>query len=286
MDWVESDVSFWDEPRPLSRTERLAMAGTILIWFGAVLLAVGMVLAYQHVQLETRAYAGSAPTDFAVTETATPTVTTAAVALLTTPTPSPTPTHFRREPRPDPWTTPTPAHPQGTVRPSPTPKPTATPTPNFPPPADAPPSRLVIPAINVDATVVPVGWETVEEGGRLVSVWDVADYAVGWHKTSAYPGHGENVVMNGHHKIRGKVFRYLVDVQAGDEVIVYVGDTAYRYQVTEKHILKEKDAPAEVRERNARWIAPTGDERVTLVTCWPYTNNTHRVIVVAKPIID
>ncbi|RLC65984.1 MAG: sortase, partial [Chloroflexi bacterium] len=75
-------------------------------------------------------------------------------------------------------------------------------------------------------------------------------------------------------------------VQAGDEVIVYVGDTAYRYQVTEKHILKEKDAPAEVRERNARWIAPTGDERVTLVTCWPYTNNTHRVIVVAKPIID
>jgi sortase (surface protein transpeptidase) len=22
---------------------------------------------------------------------------------------------------------------------------------------------------------------------------------------------------------------------------------------------------------------------VTLVTCWPYTNNTHRVMVIAKP---
>jgi sortase (surface protein transpeptidase) len=22
---------------------------------------------------------------------------------------------------------------------------------------------------------------------------------------------------------------------------------------------------------------------LTLVTCWPYTNNTHRVIVIAKP---
>jgi sortase (surface protein transpeptidase) len=22
---------------------------------------------------------------------------------------------------------------------------------------------------------------------------------------------------------------------------------------------------------------------VTLITCWPYTNNTHRVIVIAKP---
>jgi len=261
------------------------MIGTILIWFGAVLLAVGMVLAYRHVQFETRAYAGPVPTGFVATESATVAPTTAmeTAASLATPIPSPTPTRFRREPPPDPGIT---LFPGTQTRQAPTPRPTATstPRPNLPPPADAPPSRLVIPAIDVDATVVPVGWQTVEEGGKLVSVWDVADYAVGWHKTSAYPGHGENVVMNGHHNIRGKVFRYLVDLEAGDEVIVYVGETAYRYQVTEKHILEEKNAPAEVRERNARWIAPTGDERVTLVTCWPYTNNTHRVIVVAKPV--
>jgi sortase A len=39
----------------------------------------------------------------------------------------------------------------------------------------------------------------------------------------------------------------------------------------------------EKRLENARWIGPFPDERLTLVTCWPYTNNTHRVIVIAKP---
>jgi sortase A len=51
-----------------------------------------------------------------------------------------------------------------------------------------------------------------------------------------------------------------------------------------KTIVKEKGESVEVRRKNAQWIAPTNDERLTLVTCWPYTNNTHRVIVVAKPL--
>jgi sortase A len=40
----------------------------------------------------------------------------------------------------------------------------------------------------------------------------------------------------------------------------------------------------EVRIANAKWIQPTSDERLTLVTCWPYTNNTHRLIIVARPL--
>jgi sortase A len=54
--------------------------------------------------------------------------------------------------------------------------------------------------------------------------------------------------------------------------------------VEEKLILKEKGEPPEVREQNTAWIAPTEDERLTMVTCWPYTNNTHRLVIVAKPI--
>ncbi|HID54608.1 MAG TPA: sortase, partial [Anaerolineae bacterium] len=34
----------------------------------------------------------------------------------------------------------------------------------------------------------------------------------------------------------------------------------------------------------AEWIMPTEDERITLVTCWPYTDNTNRLIVVAQPV--
>ena len=56
------------------------------------------------------------------------------------------------------------------------------------------------------------------------------------------------------------------------------------YEVTALHILPDRDQPLEVRRQNATWIQPTLDERLTLVTCWPYTNNTHRLIVVAEPI--
>jgi sortase A len=142
---------------------------------------------------------------------------------------------------------------------------------------------VVIKSVGIDTPVVPVGWSIVEQNGREFSVWNVADFAAGWHKTSALPGQPGNTVLSGHHNIKGEVFRYLVDVQEGDEVILYVGDAAYPYRVEQKLTVKEKGEPVEVRRQNAQWIAATNDIRVTLVTCWPYTNNTHRVIVVAKP---
>ena len=163
---------------------------------------------------------------------------------------------------------------------TPTSTPTFTPTPSGPPPASAPPDRIVSPAIGLDAPVVPVGWTVTDEG----AVWDAADYAAGWHQGSAYPGHVGNTVLSGHHNIEGKVFRYLIDLEPDDEVFLYVGDTAYRYVVTEKHLFEEKGKPEAVRRANAQWIAPSDDERVTLVTCWPYTSNTHRLIIVAKRI--
>jgi len=166
--------------------------------------------------------------------------------------------------------------------PSPTPNPTLVPV------ADRPPSRIVAPAIALDAKVVPMGWEVVDRKGVQVSVWVVPGNAAGWHTNSALPGHGENVVLSGHHNIEGKVFRYVVDLQLGDEITVYAGDTPYTYLVTEKYILREAGMPLGVRQKNAQWIMPAGEERLTLVTCWPYEwpGNTHRVIVVALPQIS
>ncbi len=188
------------------------------------------------------------------------------------------PTPLPRSPTP----TPLPVTPTA-VPPTSTPQPTSPAPSTRPPPATAPPDRIVAPAIGLDAPVVPVGWKTVEVDGQEVIEWEVADYAAGWHKTSAYPGNVGNTVIAGHHNIRGEVFRYVVNLEPGDIIDLYVGQTVYRYVVTEKYILREKGMPPEVREENARWIAPTDDERLTLVTCWPYTNNTHRVVVVAKP---
>jgi len=149
--------------------------------------------------------------------------------------------------------------------------------------ASVPPDRIVIPCINVDAPIVPIGWHLEEQGGQKVSVWDVPDDAAGWHKTSAYPGNPGNVVINGHHNIRGEVFRHLIDLEPQARILLYASEKVYSYIVTEKHLLREKGEPSEVRYQNAQWIAPTEDERLTLVTCWPYTSNSHRLIVVARP---
>lgn len=144
-----------------------------------------------------------------------------------------------------------------------------------------PPTRIVIPAINLDAPIEPVGWSQVNG----VSAWDIPNhFAAGWLKTSAPLGRSGNTVLDGHHNIAGEVFRYLVDLKAGDVIQVYSGDHLVMYEVTALHILPDRDQPLEVRRQNAQWIQPTLDERLTLVTCWPYTNNTHRLIVVAKPI--
>jgi sortase A len=166
--------------------------------------------------------------------------------------------------------------------------PTTPPTPTAPPtlaPTSLTSARLIIPAINLDAPIVEVGWETREVNGEVIGVWNVPHaFAAGWHKISALPGQVGNMVLSGHHNIYGEVFRDLIDLEPGDEVVVYVGETAYHYSVTERHILEEKGQPVEVRLQNAQWIMPTEDERLTMVTCWPYTNNTHRLIVVALPV--
>lgn len=176
----------------------------------------------------------------------------------------------------------------------PLPTPTATPEPAPPPPAPAPnpvpaggngvPTRLVVESVGIDTKVIPVGWQVVEQNGQQYSIWQVADYAAGWHETTALLGQPGNTVMAGHHNVNGEVFRDLVNVEVGDKVTVYAGDQRFEYVVDLKTIVKEKGEPIEVRQRNAQWIASTTDERLTLVTCWPYTNNTHRVIVVAKPL--
>ena len=144
----------------------------------------------------------------------------------------------------------------------------------------------MIPKIGVDSEVVEVGWRAEEQDGQLVSVWDVADYAAGFHRGSAYPGHIGNTVISGHHNIKGEVFRYVADLEPGDEVTLYVGEMPYRYAVEEKLILPDKHVSVEQKRENGKWIRYFPDERLTLVTCWPYENNTHRVIVIAKPLLN
>lgn len=148
-----------------------------------------------------------------------------------------------------------------------------------------PPDRLVIPAIELDTTVIPIGFEKLQFEGEVYDQWLAPDYrAAGWHNTSVGLGVPGNTVLNGHHNIKGEVFRDLYRLQAGDQLLMYSGSEEFEYVVVFTAILEERNQPLEVRLANAEWIKPTEDERVTLITCWPYESNTHRVVVVAVPV--
>jgi len=114
--------------------------------------------------------------------------------------------------------------------------------------------------------------------------WGVPEtYAAGWHRSSAPLGLAGNTVLNGHHNFKGEIFRDLEDLQVGDRIMIRSGDQTFAYAVMLKLIVPERDQPLETRIANARWIQSTLDERLTLVSCWPYTTNSHRIIVVATP---
>ena len=147
------------------------------------------------------------------------------------------------------------------------------------------PTRLIIPAIDLDASVDPVGLQSVIVNGQSFQQWQAPPApTAGWHNLSATLGKPGNTVLNGHNNIHGEIFRNLSSLEVGDELQLY--DNAgnqFTYQIERSEILPEQYQPIDVRLQNARWIEETEDERITLVSCWPHNSNTHRVIVVAKP---
>lgn len=163
-----------------------------------------------------------------------------------------------------------------------TPLPTPTPTP-IPLPIGRP-ERIVIPAVDIDTPVVPVTSDRTQIGTQWFEEWRTASYAAGYHEGSALLGQRGNTVISGHNNIEGAVFRDLYKVEPGNLVHIYAKGFRYDYVVVDRFLLREAGVPLEQRLQNASWILPTVDERVTLVSCWPPTGNTYRVIVIAKPV--
>ena len=138
----------------------------------------------------------------------------------------------------------------------------------------------------MDSKAVEVGWEVKEQNGQQVAAWQVAEYAVGQHRGSANPGEGDNIVLAGHVGGYGKVFKNLFYVRPGDQITLYSAGQQYLYVVQERLLLDEEGVSPEQRAANARYIAPTNSEVVTLLTCWPPTGPDkfrQRVVVRAVP---
>ncbi len=148
--------------------------------------------------------------------------------------------------------------------------------------------RILIPKINVDKKVIEVGWSLQEVSGQQVAVWEVAKYAVGHHTGSANPGQVGNMVFAGHSGGRAYPFNDLFYLDPGDKIEVWSSGQQFEYTVQHKYVVDEigDNVTAEQRQENARYIEPTTDEVMTLVTCWPLTGPdkfSQRVIIRATP---
>jgi sortase A len=131
----------------------------------------------------------------------------------------------------------------------------------IPTPGPQAPTRIAIPGIGVDALVV--------EGDS----WEQLKLGVGHHLNTADPGERGNMVLSAHNDIYGETFRRLSDLELGDEVIVYAGEQPYRYIIKAKQIVE----PTEVSV-----LASTTKPVATLISCYPYMVDSHRIVVVAE----
>lgn len=160
---------------------------------------------------------------------------------------------------------------------------TALPT-ETPIPTGVPPERLLIPSIGLDAPVVISSSYPVVVKGLTYQEWAAPDrFAAGWQQGSAPLGVVGNTVLNGHNNIHGDVFARLENVRLGDTITLTSGERVFTYRVANRMILAEKYEELAIRAANAQWIQPSQDERLTLVTCWPLSGNSHRLILVAVP---
>lgn len=131
----------------------------------------------------------------------------------------------------------------------------------IPTPGPRAPTRLVIPAIRVDVPVVEGdGPEQLKKGA-------------GHHVGTANPGERGNCFISGHNDIFGEIFRDLEKLELEDEVIVYAGVQPFHYRVKAKRIVDPDDVSV---------MYPTSTPVLTLMTCYPYLVDTHRLVVIAE----
>jgi hypothetical protein len=164
------------------------------------------------------------------------------------------------------------------------------------------PVRIVIPDLKLDAKVVEMGWQIINTAAGAQSDWVIPKSAAGHHLNSAPLNETGNVVISGHNNIEGKVFepislawddRTKITVDAltdrseslkGRQIQLYnAAGKAFDYTISDFLRLKDSGASQEERLKNARFMDPTAERRLTLVTCWPPWSNTHRLIVIAAP---
>jgi sortase A len=130
----------------------------------------------------------------------------------------------------------------------------------IPTPGPESPTRIQIPNLGVDAPVVSgTSWEALKRG-------------VGHQTNTGLPGQPGNMVLSAHNDIYGEIFRYLDQLQPGDQIIVHTTTQQYTYTVREWDIYSP---------RAVQVMDPTRTPTATLISCYPYQVDNQRIVVFA-----
>ncbi len=134
-------------------------------------------------------------------------------------------------------------------------------------PAIAQPNTLIVPSMLLNTSILEA---------PLKDTYKVLDKGI-WHwPLGSTPDKGGNTVLIGHRftytNPKG-IFYYMDKVHAGDEIGITWNGTSYRYRVT---------SIREVEPTETGVTDPTVDARLTMNTCTPLSNPTHRLVVVAE----
>jgi sortase A len=135
-----------------------------------------------------------------------------------------------------------------------------------PPPAPPPPPTgsavaiIRIPEIGMEKAIV--------EG---VSLGDLKK-GPGHYPETPMPGQPGNAAIAGHRTTYGAPFYDLDELEAGDPILVTTSQGSFRYEVTEKRVVKPREVSV---------LDNTPDNRLTLTTCHPRFSARERLIVIA-----
>jgi sortase A len=100
-------------------------------------------------------------------------------------------------------------------------------------------------------------------------------FGPGWMLGSAQPGEAGNTIIGGH---RDTHFEFLEQLAIGDELVLETPGRVARYRVARMAVADQDDA---------RFLLRSDDERLTLITCWPFhalvAGGRDRYVVIAAP---
>ncbi len=133
-------------------------------------------------------------------------------------------------------------------------------------------------ALNVDGNGL-IGYIEVPKINVYLPIYhgtsdEVLSKGAGHVQNTSFPIGGESThaIISAHTAFPGETFfDYLTDMEEGDEFYVHVLDRVLKYQVDKISIILPT-------ETDALRIS-TGEDYVTLLTCTPYSVNTHRLLV-------